>query len=47
MDLELIIETIKYNQELADTNLKENDWSKKITDGINTTIKDEKEEKEV
>lgn len=43
MDLELIIETIKYNQELADINLKNNDWSKKITDGINTIIKNEKE----
>jgi len=38
MDLELIIETVEYNQELADTNLVENDWSDKITDGINGTI---------
>ncbi len=39
MNLELIIETIEYNQELADTNLAENDWSDKITDGINNTDK--------
>ncbi len=39
MNLELIIETIEYNQELADTNLAENDWADKITDGINNTDK--------
>lgn len=43
MNLELIIETVEYNQELADTNLAENDWSDKITDGIND-ITENKEE---
>lgn len=43
MNLELIIETIEYNQKLADTNLAENDWTDKITDGINTI--ENKEEK--
>lgn len=43
MDLELIIETEDYNQELADTNLAENDWSDKMTDGINDTTENKEE----
>ncbi len=43
MDLELIIETVEYNQELADTNLAKNDWSDKITNGINDTDENKEE----
>lgn len=43
MDLELTIETVKYSQELADTNLIENNWSEKITDGINNTTENKEE----
>lgn len=43
MNLELIIKTIGYDQELVDTNLAENDWSDKITDGINDTTNKKKE----
>jgi hypothetical protein len=43
MDLELIIETVEYNQELADTNLAKNDWSDKITNGINDTDESKEE----
>ncbi len=44
MNLELIIETVEYNQELADTNLAENDWSDKIMDGINDTTNKKEED---
>jgi len=43
MNLELIIETVEFNQELADTNLAGNDWSDKITDGINNTVENKEE----
>lgn len=33
-DLVLDIEEVEYNEELADTNMQENEWNDKITDGI-------------
>lgn len=44
MNLELIIETVEYNQELADTNLAENDCFDKIMDGINDATNKKEED---
>ena len=36
---ELIIEEVEFDEELYKKNLKENDWSNKITDGKGEDIK--------
>lgn len=42
MVLHVSYETIDYNEELAETNLRRNDWSSKETD-MRGSIKDEEE----
>ena len=34
------VDEIEYDDELAEINLQENDWSDKITDGIGSEVED-------